>query len=483
MGIKAKNENNRVKCIKTAVTLLVLALVWIIPGNVAYLIAQNRHVLLGRYSLGRLTIALFLIPIAVASLYLTWADEKNQKERKFKVLAITISVIFSLIVMDIAARLMTRPKRYVEEKTYIHRPQNTVQTGTARDIPEEAFLYPKTPPGYPDIEFTLTTDKRGFRNTSDLEKYDIVVIGDSFAEGSRVTDEDAWPALLARNTNLKTYNLGMSSGHPGTYFQTLEKFAPELSPKIVVCLLYEGNDFRDGNYRPKDTVPDKIEDYFKNSPVRNALKSLLIRCFGSTADTETNAADPSRTAPDQPAPGETGPLSWLPVAVPAGPDGKYYAFKIKSLLEHFVAKDAFLKSKGTQKTFAALRDIKKLCREKGIRLIIAYAPDKPHLLLPLIAETVSPEQLHAFMALGQKNLPPAEKLVEALLARQNIQESAVREFCRTESIEFLSLTSPLRQATAEGNQTYFTYDQHWTPIGHKIAAQAISKQITSPQPP
>jgi hypothetical protein len=71
MGIKAKTENNRVKWIKTAVTLLVLALVWIIPGNVAYLIAQNRDVLLGRYSLGQLTIALFLIPIAVASLYLT----------------------------------------------------------------------------------------------------------------------------------------------------------------------------------------------------------------------------------------------------------------------------------------------------------------------------------------------------------------------------------------------------------------------------
>jgi len=481
MVIKAAGKSNRIKWIKTAITLLVPALVWIIPSNVAYLIAQNRHVLLGRYSLGHLTLAFILIPIAAASLYLTWVNEKNERQRQFKVLAITISILFSLIVTDIAARLITRPKRYVQEETYFHRPPNTVRTGTARDVPEEAFLYPKTPPGYADIEYTLTTDKRGFRNRTDLEQYDIVILGDSFAEGSQVTDEDAWPVLLAGKTEQTTYNLGMSAGYPGTYLETLKKFGTELSPKTVICLLYEGNDFRDSNYRNKDSLSDQIEDYFKKSPIRNALKNLLIRSFGSTV-TAPLPTDPNRPVPN-PKPKSPEPLSWLPVPVPAGANGKHYTFKIKRLLEHFVTKEAFLESQGVKKTFAALRDIKNLCTEKDIRLIIVYAPDKPHLLLPLITEIVSPEQLHAFMALKQKGIPPAETLYEILIPRIEVQESAVEDFCRTESIEFLSLTGRLRQATADGTQTYFTYDQHWTPLGHKIVAEAICEHITkSPAP-
>ncbi|MBN2271097.1 MAG: hypothetical protein JXN61_10810, partial [Sedimentisphaerales bacterium] len=473
MDIKTTTKADRIKWMKTAITLLIPALLWIIPSNVAYLIAQNRDVLLDRYSLGHLTVAIFLIPIAAASLYLTWVNEKNERQRQFKVLAITISILFTLIVTDTAARIIIRPKRYVEEETYFHRPPSTVQTGTARDVPEEAFLYPRTPPGYPDIEYTLTTDKRGFRNKTDLERYDIAILGDSFAEGSRVTDQDAWPILLADKTAQKIYNLGMSSGHPGTYLETLKKFGAELSPRTVICLLYEGNDFRDDNYRKENSIGRNIQEYFKRSPVRRGIERFLLRCFASKppapgADSPENAAKSADTA------GNTlAAVAWLPVAVPKGPNGKYYTFKVKRLVEHFVTSEEFLESEGVKKTFAALRDIKRMCGDRKIRLIIAYAPDKPHLIVPLITGIVPPEQLRAFMELKQTELPPAETLYETLIPRLEVQESAVREFCRAESIEFLSLTRPLRKAIAQGNQTYFTYDQHWTPPGHIIVADTI----------
>ena len=482
MDTRAALKSKQAKQITTATILLLNIILWIVPSNVAYLIAQNRHVLLGRYSVDRLTALFILIPISAMALYLTWSNEKNEKERRFKVVAITVSVIVSLIVMDIVARLML-PKRYVTEQTYFHRPPNTTQRGIAQDVPEEAFLYPRTPPGYPDIDYTLTVDKRGFRNKTDLEEYDVVILGDSFAEGSKVTDEDAWPALLAQKSKLTVYNLGMSAGHPGTYLETLKKFAPELSPKTVVCLLYEGNDFRDDNFRRKDTLSDELADCFKESPIRNALKKLLIRCFGSTTANHPPAktkADPN-AAGENPPPNPTvqskGTLSWLPVALPDGPDAKYYTFKIKRLLEHFVTKKAFLSSKGSKKTFAALRQIEEICSEKNIRLIIAYAPDKPHVLLPLTTEIVSPEQLRAFMALKAKKLPPADKLLDTLLPRLNVHESAVQDFCRTESIEFASLTQPLRRAVANGSQVYFTYDQHWTPPGHKIVADTLCQYM------
>jgi len=480
MDIKTTTKADRIKWIKTALTLLIAGSVWIIPSNVAYLIAQNRDVLLGRYSLGHFTIALIIIPIAAASLYLTWV---NEKDRKFKVLAITISILLALIVTDTAARLIIRPKRYVEEETCFHRPPNTAQTGTARDVPEEAFLYPRTPPGYPDIQYTLTTDKRGFRNKTDLEQYDVVILGDSFAEGSRVTDQDAWPVLLAGKTEQTVYNLGMSAGHPGTYLETLKQFGRQLFPKTVICLLYEGNDFRNENYRKKNSIGENVHNYFKRSPVRRAIEQFLIRCFAARP-----AESPARNVENTAAPVETtagnlDAVAWLPVAVPQGPNGKYYTFKVKSLLEHFVTQQAFLETSGANKSFAALRSINGLCRQKGIRLIIAYAPDKSHLLLPLITEIVPPELVRAFMELKQGEIPSAETLYETLLPRLEARESAVREFCRAESIEFVGLTQPLRKAIAEGTQTYFTYDQHWTPLGHKIVADAISQHLATPPAP
>lgn len=479
MNIKAALKSRQAKWITTAIILLANALLWIIPSNVAYLIAQNRDVLLGRYSLGHFTALFLLIPISAAMLYLTWANERNEKERRFKVIAISLCVLVSLIVMDIVARLVLH-RRYVAEQTYFHRPPNTVQAGTAKDVPEEAFLYPRTPPGYPDIEYTMTTDKRGFRNKTDLDRYDVVVLGDSFAEGSHITDDEVWPALLTQKSSLTVYNLGMSSGHPGTYLETLKKFGPELSPEIALCLLYEGNDFRESNFEEANSLSNQIEHCFKTSPLRNALKNLFIRCFASkapkppvrSADDLRNAATWVETT------GKTSAaISWLPVSVPEGPNGKYYTFTVKSLLEHFVTDRQFLGEKGTKNTFAALTEIKKTCAEKGIRLIIAYAPDKPHVLLPLIARTVSPEQLRAFMALKGKKLPPADKLLDVLLPRLDVQEFAIRDFCRTESIEFISLTEPLRRIIAEGAQAYFAYDSHWTPIGHKIVAETICQYL------
>lgn len=502
MNIKAALKSRQAKWITTAIILLANALLWIIPSNVAYLIAQNRDVLLGRYSLGQFTALLFLVPISAAMLYLTWANERNEKERRFKVIAISLCVLVSLILMDIIARLVLT-RRYVAEQTYFHRPPNTIQASIAKDVPEEAFLYPRTPPGYPDIEYTLTTDKRGFRNPAPIgspaprfplmstpprpdtanwcgERYDVVVLGDSFAEGSRVTDDDAWPALLAQKSSLTVYNLGMSSGHPGTYLETLKKFGPELSPNIALCLLYEGNDFRESNFEEANSLSNQIEHCFKTSPLRNALKNLFIRCFASKAPKPLvrSADDPRNAATWVETTGETlAAISWLPVSVPEGPNGKYYTFTVKSLLEHCVTDRQFLGEKGTKNTFAALREIKKISAEKDIRLIIAYAPDKPHVLLPLITKTVLPGQLRAFMALKGKNLPPADKLLDVLLPRLDVQESAVRDFCRTESIEFISLTEPLRRIIAEGAQAYFTYDQHWTPLGHKIVAETLAQYL------
>ncbi len=474
-------KGNVGKWIKTAIIAAVNLLLWAIPSNVAYLIAQNRDILLRRYSLTQFIWMLLLIPISIIALYLIWSNETNKRKRQFQITALALSIIVSVLLVDLFIRL-AEPKRYIMHKSYYHRVPNTIARGTIHDVPETAFSYPKMRPGYPDVEYTLTADKRGFRNKTDLEKYDIVILGDSFAEGSNVTDSEVWAVLLAQKSKLTVYNLGMAAGNPGTYLVTFKRFGVDLSPKMVLCMVYEGNDFRDSNFQREDTFGYYLSNYFRSSPIRRAFMELLVRQLGSTdSDIPENlvASKNNHTSDDK---ANTDPtlmnaLSWLPVAVPDGPDAKYYAFTVKSLLAHFESRDTFLRLKGCQQTFANLRQIKEMCYAKNICLVIVYAPNKPHVLLPLIQHKVPPKSLRAFMALKESNLPATDKLMDTVLDRLDVKESVVKEFCRQESIEFVSLTEPLRQGIAQGQQLYFTYDDHWTPIGHEVAANTISHYI------
>jgi hypothetical protein len=469
------------KWIKTAIIAAINLLLWVIPSNVAYLIAQNRDVLLGRYSVAHLTWIFLLIPISIMALYLIWSNEENKKKRQFQITALSLSIIVPLLLVDLFMRL-AQPKQYIRHKSYYHLAPNKVDHGTNHDVPENAFAYPQMRPGYPDIEYTLTTDKRGFRNKTNLEKYDIIALGDSFTEGSNVTDDDVWTTKLAQKSNLTVYNLGMAGSHPGIYLETLKRFGITLSPKIVLCMVYEGNDFRESNYKREDTFVRNVSNCFKNSPLRLALMELLINSFSSrkstTLENSVSSSD-SSTGSDKANTNTAtmSALSWLPVAVPDGTDAKYYTFTVKNLLAHFEKRNKFEHSKGCRQAFANLRHIKEICHANNIHLVIVYAPDKSHVLLPLIQHNVPPENLRAFMALKENKLPPSDQLMDTVMARLDVQESAVKEFCRQESIGFISLTEPLREGIAQGRQLYFTYDDHWTPIGHEVVANTISSSI------
>ena len=397
MKITLKGQTG--KWIQTVILAAINVLLWAIPSNVAYLIAQNRDVLLGRYSVAHLTWIFLLIPISMMALYLIWSNENNKRKRQFQITALALSILVPMLLFDLFLRL-SQPKQYIKQKSYYHRAPNKIIQGTNHDVPENAFSYPQMRPGYPDVEYTFTTDKRGFRNKTDLGQYDIVALGDSFTEGSNVKDDEVWPVALAQQSNLTVYNLGMAGSHPGIYLETLKKFGIILSPKIVLCMIYEGNDFRDSNYKREDTIGYYVSHYFKSSPLRLALENLLIRRLGSTKDNTSKVPVPSgnnqvesnQAATHSPA---VNALSWMPVPVPDGPEAKYYTFTVKNLLAHFETRDAFLHTKGCKQTFAKLRQIKKKCHDNHIRFIIVYAPDKSHVLMPLICDNISPSHRSA----------------------------------------------------------------------------------------
>ena len=242
-------------------------------------------------------------------------------------------------------------------------------------------------------------------------------------------------------------------------------------------MLYEGNDFRDSNYERENSITHKVGNYFKASPLRIALERFLLKKLGRNIGDDIknqSAVVNEKSEKEETNQSCLSALSWLPIVIPTGPEAKYYTFTVKSVCDHYRKKESFLRSKGYKQTIIHLRQIKKICDTNNTQLIIVYAPDKPHVLMPLICNIISSDTLKDFMALNERKLPPSDKIKDEVLNLIDTKELVFKEFCKKETIDFVSLTDSLRNHIALGEQLYFTYDNHWTPIGHEVVANTIN---------
>ncbi|MFQ5847551.1 MAG: hypothetical protein ACE5IQ_07765 [Candidatus Methylomirabilales bacterium] len=458
---------------------------WFVSSNVLRLIARQKHVLLGRYSLEWFSILFFLTPILWMAAYAAWSLRTHTpKEVIFRLIALGGAVILGGMVVDVVGRIPRKP-RYIEQRVgnrtswphawaydiVRHRPPDQVYRIRYTDAPPAVRSYPSPPSGYPTVDVTLTTDHRGYRNLTRLTRYDIVTVGDSFTEGSRVSDDESWPVLLGQQLNRTVYNLGISGGNPGYYVSVFRAFGLPLKPKIAIFMIYEGNDFRSVGPRRASAEPfgRKIRNAVKYSPIVLSFKRAFIEYLGPiNADARVPGADI---------------LSWMPAAVPPGPDAKYYAFKPKRLVWLYWTASAFRQSYGWRSTAEVFRQIKAACAREGVRMIFTYAPSKPHVVMPLVKGRVTPEQLRAFAAFKRRRLPSPEEFTRQLFDRLDTVETVLREFLRDEGIEFVSPTEALRKAAAEGRQVYYTYDQHWTSLGHEVVAGELARYLTEHRTP
>src|SRR5262249_7097120 len=157
-----------------------------------------------------------------------------------------------------------------------------------------------------------------------------------------------------------------------------------------------------------------------------------------------------------------------------GLGAKYYAFDPKDVIDLCGDQELFRQGRKWSIAADSLRALRDTCRAAGAELILVYVPEKAHVVLPLAADRIPLDKLRAFIALQTKmKLPEPKALLDQLLARIDGKESVVAEWCRAQSVSFLSLTHAMREIARTGRQPYYTFDQHWTPIGHDAAAKAV----------
>lgn len=439
---------------------------WLIPSDVVEQIARDRHTLLGRYSRTHFAWILGVMIMSPVTFYIDWSTGKEYRRRWFTVLAVMLAATPVIGLIDFLVR-SPESQHYRQDGLAYHRPPEMEFQVNFEDKPQAYRTYPDAPPGYGTVQCRARTDVRGFRNTTDLDRYDVVVLGDSFAEGSKVSDEQNWPVRLADASGLAVYNLGMSGYAPLHYLESLERYGLPLSPRLVLCMLYEGNDFRSAKSDRKQKKPSlskRLRRYFKQSPIVSRIDHLLIENLGPI-----NCASQVRGVEL---------LDWLPLTVPDGPEGKRYAFAPKQLRDLYQSADSFEVDRHWLNPRGQLAAMNDLCRKAGCRLLVLYAPTKAHVTLPIVSSRLPARKVRDFTAISFKgDLPGAKDFLANLLGRADARQTVVGKWCRRESIEFFALTDALQKAALEGRQVYYTYDQHWTPDGHDVVADAIRARL------
>lgn len=481
--------------------LILAVVIWIPSGDVIDMIIRQKEIVFGRYSRGHFGALFFVSLLLLGMAALCFSKIKTVAE----MLAVGIMVVFSTVVsgfvLVIGSGIINKP-RYVETNVSVtqdgvtlegisrHRPPNEIYQLHQEDKPEQHRSYPNPPAGYPAFDLTLTSDKYGFRNLSSLEHYPIVAVGDSFVAGSHVSDEQAWVSLLSKKMNTDIYNLGVSGADPGVYVNNFVMLGKQFKPKIVLFMIYEGNDFKDispilldaakkqatdatgasaaSSDADKKSFSEQINYWAKASSVTRGLQRLSSEVFETIGS-------------DRPVPGYSEVVGWMPVKVPTVRGDQYYSFEPKRLIYLYERMDDFMTSGNWQAVKHIMESMVALGEQKGFQVVFIYAPSTPHVVMPIVREQIPAEQLRRFASYQKDNLPDAETFKQNVFQWMDNEENIFLEQCGSRQWHCLSLTSTLRQVAASGEQVYYTYDQHWTPEGNRVVADTLSTYLLSIQ--
>ncbi len=144
------------------------------------------------------------------------------RKLKRKILALCLSTILSLFILEAGLRLFT----------------NFPMHNTWKAKVKDERLHHRHKQSIPGI------DARGFRNPKVLDKAYLVALGDSHTYGHMVQPEDAWPRQLEKTIGRDVYNFGIG-GYGVFHYYALMDDALAMDPQWIVVGLFLHNDIRD----------------------------------------------------------------------------------------------------------------------------------------------------------------------------------------------------------------------------------------------
>lgn len=175
---------------------------------------------------------------------------KTAKHRRLMILALVITTVVSLLVLEASLRLFRyallpfvgvqhQPCIYVEDQQigFRHRPSST---GWIHRYFEMDNVVEINSDGFHDIE---RRDEQ--KAVAEAKRKTILVVGDSFTASLHVPIPHTWTQTLERELrDTSVVNLGLEATGTDAHLAILEKYLPEYEPDIVILAFFE-NDMED----------------------------------------------------------------------------------------------------------------------------------------------------------------------------------------------------------------------------------------------
>jgi hypothetical protein len=282
---------------------------------------------------------------------------------------------------------------------------------------------------------------------------------------------------------MKVQNYGTSSFGPQQEFYVLQDFAIHHKPRDVVLGFFAGNDFFDAERF------DNWERGGNNKPGEEAagwrLKKNFRRYETFYLTTLARLAFSPRGSGEQAAPRRPNE-SVVPrfdrglFVIPAENSGSLrFGFMPPYLQKLAIPRQELESTPGWKLIRAALLQMQETCRRQNSRLTVMFIPSKAEVYWPLVARSLSPEELQSALDFASlyNRMPIRAADIEA---NRRVVNEMLRDFCVSAGVSFLDLTPALEQSAAAGRAVYFPDDAHWNAAGHEVAAQELAKFLGRP---
>jgi hypothetical protein len=362
--------------------------------------------------------------------------------------ALTIGLLMALSLLELAAAARLAHWELFfhwvrnEEQHYVADPElgfrhspSVRQSGRLRSDIERAWGLPASKPD----RITTTYDRSGYRNATELDRADIVLIGDSYVEGGFVSDHQVVSSLLQAGLGRPVANLGVAGYGTAQELVVLNRDAMPLRPRVVIWFFFEGNDlYNDELFESVMRASRELgatpwtdrHGWWRRSFVRNAHAQLRLMLYLLVP----------RYCPHF---GTVG----------AGP---HRGQKVLFAPEAAVPWTKFERDRWDRAQHT-LREAARATRERGVNLLLVYVPIKFRVYRDFI------------------ELPAGELRDWTLWPLPDL----FAQFCRTEGLACLDLTGPFRDSVRTGGMPHAPTDSHWSAEGHRLVARTLEELLAS----
>jgi hypothetical protein len=316
-------------------------------------------------------------------------------------------------------------------------------------------------------------DGWGFRNPEVPKSVEIVALGDSHTYGNTAKMRDAWPQVVARETGVSVFNMGLGGYGPNQYYELLTTRALSLHPKQVLVGLYLGDDFENAysttyglehwsflrqgaRARVDADIWGDPEPAGSLKPLRTWLSSHSV-IYRLVVHGQALATLKANLQFRQVSGSEDSPVTMIEVPE----DNIREAFRPIRVAAGLDQARSEVRE-GMRITFHLLEEMNRTCHKNGCRLTVVIIPSK---------ETVFAEFL-----LHQQHLH-LKDVVESLIQNERLATAATKQRLDNAGIAYVETLPALRQSVR--NEIYYRgpADMHPSANGYRVIGLAVADYL------